>query len=336
MKLRFDKKMKLSIIIPMYNAGKYIGNCLDSLLNQGLSIEDYEVIIVNDGSTDNSEQIVQDYMKRYSQIYLFSQKNGGQSKARNKGLSLARGEYVCFVDADDCLIEKSLGYIVKQSLKENLQIIVYQVIGGMKSRIYPASFLVGKVQTGIKFVEKHNFNNSACGYLVQKKFLIDNDLKFIEGRFCEDGMFTLNAFLKADRMAAIDADVYCYIIRPNSTITNKNSLHLIKMADDFQYAINYINELIIKHKSVMTVGCYDRCISRRNSYIFYLLIRMLKAKMDKEYIDTTLDKLRKKGFYPYQRMLKEEYGGWKITFIHYITNHSVLYKTACALYRILK
>ena len=77
--------MKLSIIIPMYNAERYIGGCLDSLLNQDLSVEEYEIIVINDGSTDNGEQIVQTYIEKYPQIVLYSQENGGLSNARNRG-----------------------------------------------------------------------------------------------------------------------------------------------------------------------------------------------------------------------------------------------------------
>ena len=326
--------MKLSIIIPMYNAERYIGGCLDSLLNQDLSVEEYEIIVINDGSTDNGEQIVQTYIKKYPQILLYSQENGGVSNARNKGMSLARGEYVCFVDADDFLIENALGRIVEEALKRNLQILVYQKTEEKES--HDSTFQVEEAQTGIKFIEKHNFVNYVWNCVIQKSFLSDNDLRFVDGRFCEDIMFNLNAYLHADRMAAIDAKVYCYIVRPNSIMTNTNSVHLMKMMDDFQYVIDYINALIMKYKSVMTAGCYNRCISRRNSYIFFLLIRMLRAKVDKEYVDKVVNELKKKGLYPYQRMSKIEYKGGKYTYIHYITNHPVLYKTACVLYKIWK
>lgn len=89
--------MKLSIILPMYKSEKYIQTCLDSLVKQDLCIDDYEIIIINDGASDNNEEIVKEYMKQYPQISLYSQENEGQSRVRNKGISLARGQYVCLV-----------------------------------------------------------------------------------------------------------------------------------------------------------------------------------------------------------------------------------------------
>lgn len=326
--------MKLSIIIPMYNAEKYIENCLKSLLNQDFSFGEYEIIIINDGSTDKSEQVVRNYVKQYPQILLFSQENGGQSRARNKGLSVAHGEYICFVDSDDFLIEHSLGRIVDEALKRNLQILVYES-AEEKSSYYPA-FSVERTQTGIEFIEHHNFKNYVWNCVIQRKFLVENNLRFVEGRYCEDIMFNLSAFLAADRMAASNANVYCYIIRPDSTMTKSDSTHLFKMIDDFQFVIDYINSLIIKYKSRMTVGCYNRCISRRSSFIFFLFWRMMEAKMNKKNIEIVVDKLKKKGLYPYQIMLKEEYQGFKFTFFHYITNHILLYITSCFLYKIFK
>ena len=85
----------------MYNSEKYIRNCLDSLLNQGLAIKDYEIIVVNDGSTDGSEQIVRQYNDKYENIKIITVKNGGQSYARNIGIDNANGDYLFFVDSDD-------------------------------------------------------------------------------------------------------------------------------------------------------------------------------------------------------------------------------------------
>ena len=81
----------------MYNSEKYIQTCLDSLVKQDLCIDDYEIIIINDGASDNNEEIVKEYMKQYPQISLYSQENEGQSRVRYKGISLARGQYVCLV-----------------------------------------------------------------------------------------------------------------------------------------------------------------------------------------------------------------------------------------------
>ena len=95
--------MKLSIIVPVYNVADYLPKCLDSLLVQDLSQNEYEIIVVNDGSTDNSGKIAEEYSKTYSNIILINQENQGLSGARNTGIQNAKGEYVQFVDSDDYL-----------------------------------------------------------------------------------------------------------------------------------------------------------------------------------------------------------------------------------------
>lgn len=104
-------KILLSIIVPIYNTGKYIGKCLESLTAQNLSLEKYEIICINDGSTDNSCVIVESYAKKFSNIRFVSQENKGVSAARNKGIHLAKGKYIWFVDSDDFIKSNVLAQI---------------------------------------------------------------------------------------------------------------------------------------------------------------------------------------------------------------------------------
>lgn len=106
-----DTKMLLTIIIPMYNAELYIGECLDSIFLQGLDETKFEILIINDGSTDKSEYVVNQYMLKYHNIRLFNQTNAGQSTARNRGIHEAQGQYVWFVDADDVIIPESVSRV---------------------------------------------------------------------------------------------------------------------------------------------------------------------------------------------------------------------------------
>ena len=128
MLLMDDYKYKLSIIIPMYNAEKYIGACLDSILDSDLLKEEYEIVIVNDGSKDNSPEIAQNYASKYSNITYLSQENQGQSTARNYGIKTCQGEYVWCVDADDKLISEQLSKIIEAIDKyNNLDILAVQL-----------------------------------------------------------------------------------------------------------------------------------------------------------------------------------------------------------------
>ena len=104
--------MRLSIIIPMYNASQHIERCINSIYHQGLNVNEFEVIVINDGSTDNSLEIVKDYFTSYKNIRFFSQKNSGQGAARNLGIKHATGEYILFLDSDDFLLPQSINKIL--------------------------------------------------------------------------------------------------------------------------------------------------------------------------------------------------------------------------------
>ena len=119
--------VKCSIIVPIYNVEKYVVDCLESILNQ--SNQDYEIICVNDGSTDLSGEIVKNYQKNYSEkIVYVEQENLGLSAARNAGIAVAKGEYICFVDSDDMLTDNALEVLISTiKMNPDVQIINYEM-----------------------------------------------------------------------------------------------------------------------------------------------------------------------------------------------------------------
>lgn len=114
--------MRLSIIMPVYNTVNYLDYSLNSILNQNLSKEDYELIIINDGSTDGSTQLLEQYSKKWSNIRLIHQENQGESASRNRAIALARGNYIAFVDSDDAIYEDTLTKILENAEKNDLDI----------------------------------------------------------------------------------------------------------------------------------------------------------------------------------------------------------------------
>ena len=112
--------MKLSIIIPVYNAEKYLKKCLESVFQQNLKLEDFEVICINDGSTDKTQQILEEFQKKYANIILENQENFGEAISRNKAIFLSKGEYITFLDSDDyydaLTLSKALQIIASQNL----------------------------------------------------------------------------------------------------------------------------------------------------------------------------------------------------------------------------
>lgn len=115
--------MKLSIILPIYNTESYLVRCLDSVFNQDLPSDAYELIAINDGSTDSCLSILRDYESRYKNLVVIDQKNAGDSEARNRGLEVARGTYITFLDSDDAIEHYSLGAVMQKAESENLDIL---------------------------------------------------------------------------------------------------------------------------------------------------------------------------------------------------------------------
>ena len=121
---------KVSVIIPIYNTEKYLKECLNSVINQ--SLVDIEIICINDGSTDNSIEILNEFKKQDGRISVISQDNQGQAVARNKGLSLANGEYIYFMDSDDILDLTALEKVYSLSKENDLDLIIFKLINFIK------------------------------------------------------------------------------------------------------------------------------------------------------------------------------------------------------------
>ena len=200
--------VKVSVIVPVYKAEKYLDICLDSLINQ--TFEDFEVICVNDGSPDNCINILRNYSKLDSRIKIFSQKNQGLSSARNTGLKYAKGEYITFVDSDDFLSPIALERMYTNITENNSDYMfsyVYQV--------YPDRLFYWELPN-IKDFQKHIyspvFNENVLGADFYLKFIYSawakmyrhefiKDFSFPDGLIFEDMPFFANCYLRAERIS---------------------------------------------------------------------------------------------------------------------------------------
>ena len=200
---------KFSIIIPVYNVEKYLKKCLDSVFNQ--TYKDYEVIVVNDGTKDNSMDIVKDY-----DVKVINQKNQGLSAARNAGVKKATGEYLIFLDSDDYW-EKDLLKELSKSLKNNPDLIRFQineVYEDGKTISYPEeSFTNLSGPDAFKKIVKYHFVENAWCYAINREYYIKNKFKFTPGTIHEDfGLIPL-IIIKADVVNSISYLGYNYYQR---------------------------------------------------------------------------------------------------------------------------
>lgn len=228
-------KVKVSIIVPVYNVYKYLDRCLKSLVSQTLN--DIEIIIINDGSPDDSQSIIDKYAKEYPQkIRAFKVENGGISEARNIGLSKATGSYIGFVDSDDYIEKDMYEKLYNLAEKNGLDI----VIGGL----YNVVEETGKKEPVIdKKISNDNDINALLGTTavwnkIYRKEVVDN-IKFRKGKWYEDLDYTVKAISNSKKIGYVDEYFYNYMIRQGSIMNNKNLERNIEILDTFDEIKSY-------------------------------------------------------------------------------------------------
>jgi glycosyltransferase involved in cell wall biosynthesis len=244
--------IRLSIIVPIYNVEKYLAKCLNSLLVQDISSEQYEIIVVNDGSTDNSSSIAELYVNKYPNVTLYSQKNKGLGAARNTGIHRAKGNCLFFVDSDDYIRPNSLGQILNcfetkklDALRFNYEVVndQYQIIKKKKNAVYNIIY-------SEKVVDGETFMTQQLGwacyvwvFLFESSFIKNNHFFFNENIYFEDVEWLVRVMMSAKRIQSINQQVYFYLQRTGSItqgiqIENKN-----KIISDKLYVIDVLKRM---------------------------------------------------------------------------------------------
>ena len=298
--------MKLSIVIPLYNKEEYIDRCLKSLLAHELLPNEYEIIIVDDGSKDSGAQIASTYARRHENIQFFSQENSGPSVARNKGLDASKGDYIYFLDADDFLAPNVLNSLLKIAEQNKLEILEFDT-KEVKDGSVPDSLshnledLDIHVMDGISYIAEFGFRNEAWRYIIHKNLLSDTGIRFIEGTLYEDVIFTASLFLKAKRIAKVDLDVHRYVTVENSIVRSKDAAHNLKFIHGMTYAVEKIHEMIknlnpshVNHHRVV-----KKLKARQQAFVLALIIRTFKHRLlNNQDLNKVLTKMNELGAYP--------------------------------------
>lgn len=223
--------MLVSFIIPVYNVEKYLNECVDSVINQNFN--DFEVVLVDDGSIDNSGHICDEYAEKYDFISVIHKQNGGLSDARNAGLNVAKGEYVLFLDSDDYIADGSLSAIA-DSIKSFSPDVVF--LNAKKffpdgtivplGDGYNANKINGKskseVMEHLAFLPK--YPGSACTKAIRRQLVFDNALFFEKGLLSEDIDWTMRLFSVAENFVFCDTDYYYYRQSRTGSITNTKTI----------------------------------------------------------------------------------------------------------------
>lgn len=231
---------KFSIIIPVYNVEKYIKKCIESVFNQ--TDDSYEVIVVNDGSNDNSIDLIKDY-----NVKLINQTNKGLSAARNIGAKEANGEYLIFLDSDD-YIDKDLIKYLKENTKNNPDLIRYQIrtvfenYENSTTEYNEKSFENKSGVDAFELIVKYHFIENACCYAIKNEYYKKNNFQFREGTYHEDfGLIPL-IILKAKVVNSISYIGYNYLQRQGSIMHSDDYNKISKKVDDFYTHYKYLME----------------------------------------------------------------------------------------------
>lgn len=257
----------ISFVIPVYNVENYLKHCIESILSQQL--DSYEIVMINDGSTDNSAAICEDYVKKYKGIKVKHIKNSGPSAARNIGIKEASGSYIIFIDSDDYYIETTIREfvnIIKTKPKVDIVIGKVYIFYEGTEEIFPKTRYVNL--SGVDGLDGLNaleylirtgqFIQSVYSYMVRKDLLTNNKILFNENyKSYEDLDFTLNVFLNAKNVYSIDSFFLMYRKNRQGQITYKGNLKRdLAALDVSKYWLDKTNEIMIPEKYKSSIRSY--------------------------------------------------------------------------------
>lgn len=256
------KEKELSIIIPIYNVEPFIKKCLDSIYSQGIDENRYEVIAINDGSPDNSLKIVEGYKETHKNLIIHSQKNGGLSRARNKGIELATGKYLWFVDSDDWLAGDAIE-IVLDRIKGGYNVIATTLIYSYDddSKNYLERTIPNdKIIEPAEYILEYSIGASQR-YIIKREYLIKSKLEFYPGIYHEDGEFGPRLIATCKQVYLLAKPIYHYYQRDSGSIMSswklKNTTDLIFISQKiFEFSQNIYDKKIkgsLKYASFRTL-----------------------------------------------------------------------------------
>lgn len=294
---------KISIIVPVYNVEKYVERCILSIVSQNVPSSDYELIVVNDGSTDNSRAILQKLSETYPVIQIVDKENGGLSSARNEGLKYATGEYIFFVDSDDWLAENSLSYLLNWVVKYPVDILLFCTCEiddeGNRNLLISNLSPNNQVLNVEDYLCRYTLRSSAWAGIFSRKLFVEYDIRFKYGFLSEDDDFVVRIFSRAKQVICTHELIYYYYQRIGSISKGKEfELKVIKDKLVMQEELdNYIQSFD---------GKLREGLQRKLNFLAIDIIRLLIRKgHTSDTINSTLERLKRIGYFP---LKKADYG----------------------------
>ena len=245
--------VKISAIVPVYNVEKYLKECLDSIINQTLT--DIEIICINDGSTDNSLKILNEYAEKDKRVKIFTQKNQGLSIARNNGMKYAKGEYISFIDSDDYIELNTFEKLYDKATRDDLDILMFKsfVYDEQKQKINEFD-AYHDLEVFDKFIKNifchldtkeftHRISVTSWSKIYKTDFLKSNEINFPEKLLFEDNAFFYETYLKAKTVSIYPERLYYYRINRENSITKTSGYKFSDIIKNFCLIRNTLKEM---------------------------------------------------------------------------------------------
>lgn len=256
-----SNKIKISIIVPVFNVEKYVERCIESLVNQ--DYDNIEIILIDDGSEDNSLKICKDYEKKYKNIKVYSKNNTGVSDTRNLGIEKAIGDYITFVDSDDFIAKDYISNVVNVIKYNQFRLIRtgYTLIRDEKEK--KLSFIEEdtkeqNLEDVIKGILTTNLLNSSCMFFIEKNFLNENKIRFKNDiQYGEDLLFSIECYANVEKALYINNTGYYYYYNSDNSSSTTNIDKRIKYCID---NINVYSKLYFYgvEKEYITFNIYNK------------------------------------------------------------------------------
>lgn len=331
--MKYKGNVLISIIIPYYNSDAYIGDILEDLLHQDMSTDKYEIIVVDDGSTENIDSL-RSYCAQYSCIRYILIKHAGLSIARNIGLEAALGEYVFFCDSDDRVKRNVLGQLYEAAVDNDLEVLFFNRLMLQEKECLPESRnskgLDSPIISGDAYFACHpGMCLAAWCYFSKREFLIRENLCFPKNVFLIEGkMFTISLLLAANRVSHIDTDVYYYIQRPGSPIHQAGKIRQAKKSADCRlHFIQYLNGVLNDQRLL----CRESIKKEKDFMAFIILHNVFRYLSISQNWDI-IQELRDMGAYP---IIGQSCSNRFHRFVQWTMNHSFLWMTCCVLFHLI-
>lgn len=274
--------IKISIIIPVYNCEKYLEECLDSVLRQ--TLKEYEIICVDDGSTDCTIDILKKYAEQDSRIKVLHQKNQGAGVARNLGLKHAEGEYIAFLDSDDYYLDTDALMCMYEICKKNDVDVCGSSLRLLRNGVIVEDNGFDDVKKDAKhktvlYYKDYQFDYGYCGFIYKKKVILDNNIDFPTYRRFQDPPFLVRAMTYANKFCFVEKALYCY--RTPNVVARFNQINVVDLIkgiiDNLEFAMANELDILFERTSIRlnieysNIICHN--INDKDTKILELLLK---------------------------------------------------------------